>query len=183
MISPKSKRDKEIFQVLQSSLSNKYHIHYKSFSIPLEWSNLKIDFIIELKKEFLPDSERSIFFYIQNGQNASLKKMIQIYDLLLSYCSVSVIWDMENVQDKLHPIISILNEICDENYTDSLFTPNLKFLMFCDFHEEEETKKYREEVSFFTNALYTLEQDHGMECEDEEEVENEEEDDIDELLN
>lgn len=183
MISPKSKRDREIYQVLQSSLSDKYHIHYKSFSITLEWSTLKIDFIIELKKEFLPDPDRPIFFYIQNGQNASMKKMTQIYDLLLSYCSVSIIWDSENVQEKLCPIISVLNEVGEKNYTDNFFSSNLKFLMFCDVHEEEETKKYREEVSFFTSALYTLEQDHGMECEDEEEVENEEGDDIDELLN
>lgn len=179
MFLPKSKRDREIYHFLKANLSNKYDIHYKNSSISLEWFSLKIDFIIQLKKEFLFDETRPIFFYLQNAHNASLKKMTQIYDLLLSYTCVSIVWSEDEVNKKLELLVNMLNDVADENKFDDIISPNLKFLMYCDVHDKDELQKFTDEIRMFTSALTDLERDHGIE----EEVNEEDEDMDQEFLN
>lgn len=176
MINPKSKKDREIFLYLQANLSEKYQINYKYYYLSLERFNLKIDYIISLKSEFLEEKTRPISYYIQNAQNASMIKLVRIYDLLLSFTSVTVIWDEDDIKAKLKPLVTMLNSIVEPPKEDTFFSQSLRFLMFCDTNEEEEMDRYKLEVTSFNDALIELEDAHGIE--DSEEVE--EDDNLDE---
>jgi hypothetical protein len=176
MLNPRSRADREIHNFLLAHLTNKYEIHYKNHFVQLEHFNLKIDFILKLKEEYVVDPERPIIYYIQNGRNASLRKLAQIYDLLLSFTSVSVILDIEDIQEKLTPLIQKLNDIANIN-SQSILSQGLQFLMFCDEQDESEIEHYKAEVCYFLQSLKELEQIHGCEDEDEDEEEVEKDED------
>lgn len=173
MLHPKPKKDRDIFQFLVENLSDKYEVYYKNYIISLEHFNFKIDFTIVLKEEFLEEKDRHIIYYVQNAQSASLSKLTQIYELLLSYTSVSVIWDGDSTKNKFNlvALIKTLNELAHVTTNEQMFSQPLNFLLFCDEQEEIEMIRYRTEIYSFNETLRQLEIDHGLV---EEEIEEEE---------
>lgn len=176
LLTPRKANERHIHTFLKYHLSSKYCVKYKPFYLKLKDSEIQIDFYVSLKKKHLPDKDRPIEFFIQIVSEPTCAHILKIYDLILSYSSIIVLWDYMDIEETLLPLVNILNSIADQKNVTSVFSPNLLFLMFCDQQDAIEAENFHQYMCDFSDQIKHIEKNNGIESTTDETIKDGEED-------